>query len=68
MTSAAFNGLLTAALLAAFIGIALWAWSKRRKADFDAAARLPLEPVSSAPPTGNDGGSPPAGNDNGGKS
>ncbi|MBI2801151.1 MAG: cbb3-type cytochrome c oxidase subunit 3 [Gammaproteobacteria bacterium] len=27
-----------------FIGIAAWAWSARRRPEFDAAARLPLEP------------------------
>ena len=26
-----------------FIGIVCWAWSGRRKADFDEAARIPLE-------------------------
>ena len=26
-----------------FIGIVLWAWSRRRKADFDEAANLPFE-------------------------
>ena len=29
--------------MAVFIGIVAWAWSRKRKADFDAAARLPLE-------------------------
>ena len=28
---------------AAFIGIVVWAWSKRNQADFDEAARLPFE-------------------------
>jgi cytochrome c oxidase cbb3-type subunit 4 len=37
------RGLLTAVLLFAFIGLCIWAWSKRRKADFDAVAALPLE-------------------------
>lgn len=37
------HGLWTAALLVAFIGIVAWAWSGRRKRDFDAAARIPLE-------------------------
>lgn len=26
-----------------FVGIVVWAWSKRNRADFDEAARLPLE-------------------------
>jgi len=38
-----FRGLLTAVLLFAFIGLCLWAWSSRRKADFEASAALPLE-------------------------
>lgn len=37
------RGLVTLALMLAFIAIVAWAYSKRRKADFDAAARLPLE-------------------------
>ena len=36
-------GLFTAALLVLFIGGWIWAWSPRRKAGFDAAARLPLD-------------------------
>ena len=37
------RGILTAVIFAAFIGIWLWAWSSRRKKDFDASAALPLE-------------------------
>jgi cytochrome c oxidase cbb3-type subunit 4 len=37
------RGLLTAVLLFAFIGLCAWAWSSRRKADFEAIAALPLE-------------------------
>jgi cytochrome c oxidase cbb3-type subunit 4 len=37
------RSLITALLFVAFIGIVLWAWSKGRHADFEAAARLPLE-------------------------
>jgi cytochrome c oxidase cbb3-type subunit 4 len=37
------RGLITLALLIAFVAIVAWAWSKRRKPDFDAMARLPLE-------------------------
>jgi cytochrome c oxidase cbb3-type subunit 4 len=36
------SGLATAALMAAFIGVVFWAWSSKRKKDFDEAARLPL--------------------------
>ena len=38
-----FRGILTGVLLVLFISLIAWAWSKRRRADFDAAARLPLE-------------------------
>ncbi len=37
------RGLLTALLLFSFIGLWIWAWSSRRKNDFDASAALPLE-------------------------
>jgi len=36
------RGLLTATLLVAFVALWIWAWSKNRRADFEAAARLPL--------------------------
>ncbi len=38
-----FHIVWTLALFACFVGIALWAWSGRRKHAFDEAARLPLE-------------------------
>ena len=37
------RGFLTALLLFSFVGLWIWAWSSRRKADFDAQAALPLE-------------------------
>ncbi len=37
------RGFLTALLLFSFVGLVIWAWSSRRKADFDASAALPLE-------------------------
>ncbi len=37
------TGLLTAAALLAFIGVVLWAYSGRRRADFQRAARMPLD-------------------------
>jgi len=37
------RGLLTAILLFSFLGLCVWAWSSRRKADFKASAALPLE-------------------------
>ena len=36
------RSILTAVMFAVFMGIVLWAWSGRRKSDFEAAARLPL--------------------------
>ena len=37
------SGIATAILLAVFLGGWAWAWSPRRRAAFDAAARTPLE-------------------------
>ena len=37
------RGALLIALIIGFVGIFIWAWSKKRKPDFDAAARMPLE-------------------------
>ena len=34
---------ITVLAMLAFLGIVAWAWSSRRRADFDAAARLPLD-------------------------
>lgn len=38
-----FHSLWTLVLFLIFIDIVLWAWSARRKARFDDAARLPME-------------------------
>ena len=38
-----FRGIVTAVLLGLFIWLTVWAFSKSRRAAFDAAARLPLE-------------------------
>ena len=43
MDAGFLHGLWTAILLAVFVAIVAWAWSGRRKKDFDEAARLPLE-------------------------
>ena len=43
MDAGFLHGLWTAALLVVFAAIVAWAWSGRRKRDFDEAARLPLE-------------------------
>jgi cytochrome c oxidase cbb3-type subunit IV len=38
-----FRTLSTVLLFAIFLGIVAWAWSGRRQAAFDEAARLPLD-------------------------
>ena len=43
MDAGLLHGLWTAAMIAIFAAIVAWAWSGRRKRDFDEAARLPLE-------------------------
>ncbi|BBI53037.1 hypothetical protein HORIV_54580 [Vreelandella olivaria] len=50
MDTGTFRGLITLILIFAFIGIALWAYSKRRKPDFDEAANLPLPTTMSYRP------------------
>jgi cytochrome c oxidase cbb3-type subunit IV len=44
-----FRGIVTGVLLVLFLALIGWAWSKARRADFDAAARLPLEDEERAP-------------------
>ena len=48
MTLAIFRGVMTGTLLVLFLWLIAWAWSKRRIAEFDAAAREPLadEPIN----------------------
>ena len=43
MTSGTLSGLVTAILIVLFVGVWVWAYSSRRRPQFDAAARLPLE-------------------------
>ena len=43
MNLSTVHGLLTLVLLIMFIGIVVWAFSSRRKKDFEEAARLPFE-------------------------
>ena len=38
-----FRGIVTGVLLVLFVWLVFWAWSKSRKPDFDAAARLPFD-------------------------
>ncbi|QEA39048.1 cbb3-type cytochrome c oxidase subunit 3 [Pistricoccus aurantiacus] len=37
-----FRGITTLLIMIAFIGVVIWAYSKRRKKDFDEAANLPF--------------------------
>lgn len=37
------SGIVTAAMLAAFLAVCAWAYGSRRRDAFDEAARLPLE-------------------------
>jgi cytochrome c oxidase cbb3-type subunit 4 len=50
VSSGLVSGLITVVLMLAFIGIIVWAWSSRRRARFDAAARQPLEEDRDAEP------------------
>ena len=43
MEMGTLRGLITLALMVAFIAIWVWAWSSRRRKDFDEASRLPLD-------------------------
>ncbi|WP_249978359.1 cbb3-type cytochrome oxidase subunit 3 [Vreelandella olivaria] len=51
MDTGTFRGLITLFLIVAFIGIFLWAYSKRRKPDFDEAANLPFADNDDEQPT-----------------
>ena len=37
------SGLVTLVWFLTFIGLCLWAWSRRRRSDYAAAARMPLD-------------------------
>jgi cytochrome c oxidase cbb3-type subunit 4 len=43
MNYSELSSVMTVVMMAIFIGIVLWAWSGRRREDFEAAARVPLE-------------------------
>jgi cytochrome c oxidase cbb3-type subunit 4 len=43
MSGASFHAFYTVVLFVIFIGIVVWAYSRRRKKDFDEAARLALD-------------------------
>ncbi len=38
-----FRGLTTIAWLVLFLGLCMWAWSKKRESDFEDSAALPLQ-------------------------
>ena len=42
------SGIITSILLVVFLAGWAWAWSPRRRADFDAAAQLPLDDAEPA--------------------
>ena len=42
MDAGTLRGIFTALMLLLFVGVCVWAYSSRRKADFDEAAQLPL--------------------------
>lgn len=43
MDAGTWRGIFTAVMLLLFVAIAIWAYSRRRHADFEEAARLPLD-------------------------
>jgi cytochrome c oxidase cbb3-type subunit 4 len=43
MASGTISGIVTAALLVVFLAGWAWAWSPRRRKDFEEAAHLPLD-------------------------
>ncbi|RMF96578.1 MAG: cbb3-type cytochrome c oxidase subunit 3 [Gammaproteobacteria bacterium] len=56
MDAGTWRGIFTVVMLLLFVGICIWAYSSRRRSDFDEAARLPLEPDGeSIPPAGDAG-------------
>jgi cytochrome c oxidase cbb3-type subunit 4 len=42
------SGIITALLLALFVGGCIWAWSPKHKRAFDQAARIPLQETETA--------------------
>jgi len=45
------RSIVTVVSLLTFVGIVLWAWSKRNQANFEEAARLPFSVDPTAAPT-----------------
>lgn len=50
MDAGILRGLFTLVMLVLFVGICAWAYSGRRRSDFEAAARLPLGPDDAPAP------------------
>ena len=50
MSHGNLSGIMTILAFAAFLGVVFWAFCLKRKTDFDAAARLPLEDDQPAAP------------------
>jgi cytochrome c oxidase cbb3-type subunit 4 len=46
-----FRGLVTAVLMALFVGLVIWAYSRGRQTEFARAAALPLEEDAAPPRT-----------------
>jgi cytochrome c oxidase cbb3-type subunit 4 len=55
------RGLSTLLLMLTFIGIVIWAWSSKRKKDFEEAAQLPLDDDAVSASSKDIGGSASAG-------
>ena len=43
MSAGTLSGIVTAILIVLFVCVCVWAYSARRRPQFDAAARIPLE-------------------------
>ncbi len=53
MDTGTIGAIVTVVFFVIFVGIVLWAWSGRRKKDFDAAANLPFEEEDTRPSAAN---------------
>ncbi|WP_163648253.1 cbb3-type cytochrome c oxidase subunit 3 [Modicisalibacter sp. 'Wilcox'] len=49
-----FRGVMTLLIMIAFLGVVAWAFSRRRKDDFDEASRLPFADDDEEPPRARD--------------
>jgi cytochrome c oxidase cbb3-type subunit 4 len=49
MNVGVLSGLVTGVLLVAFLAGWCWVWSARRRPEFEAAARLPLDEIPTEP-------------------